>query len=153
MTSLDREPAWTRNGRANEFDEVFDGRSRNTFVQNAGDFFVNRSATLRNDADGGFDRVDFVLRVSGALHTDRVRCAHNGVFSLSDRKWKNVFIYRRIARDKRVLSDPHELVESAHSADLDVVFKYHVARELRRICDHAVITDLAIVRDVGVRHN
>ena len=58
----------------------------------------------------------------------------------------------RVPADERVTADAAELVHAGSGADIREVLDVHVPAERRHVAEDGVVADMAIVRDVDVRH-
>ncbi|MNT08467.1 hypothetical protein D3C72_1432110 [compost metagenome] len=65
---------------------------------------------------------------------------------------QNVFVHDTAACDECHLTDFRKLIQSAHTADENTVFDFTVSTQMGVICHDNVVTKLAVMTHVRVRH-
>ena len=114
---------------------------------------VDRERAVEQRTDRALDVASFRRVEARALEPDAIHRARHGPVALRDRERRDVLVCERAGREERVRADTRELREAGETAHERVVLDRHVARELRRVHDHDVLRDLAVVADVRVRHH
>src|SRR5436305_1890557 len=85
--------------------------------------------------------------------TDRVHAEDaGGTAADGPRERQRVLRHDRVAADEAMAADPAELMHAGSGADVHEVFNGDMAAERRHVAENRVAADVAIVRDVHVRH-
>jgi hypothetical protein len=95
---------------------------------------------------------DGFRRKASSFYANAVEAIAFGVISLNRRKWHCILNDNRISADKRFQPDSAELMNARIRSNARSVCNFNVAGQRRRVRHDNIASKLAIVRDVGLRH-
>ena len=101
---------------------------------------------------GMAELLDRVLRISATLQTDAVQTVTFRVISLNDRERRSILHHDGISANEGFKPDPAKLMHARVSADARTVGDLNVPGKRRRVCHDDIASELAVVSDVGLRH-
>jgi len=92
------------------------------------------------------------LRVAATLHARPVEAVAFGVIALRNGKGQGIFDDDRVTADEGFASDPAKLVNTGISSDTGFVINGDVTGQGRGIGHNDLVSELAIVSHMGLRH-
>src|SRR5947209_11633334 len=102
---------------------------------------------------GMVERVNDLFRVAAASHSRSVQAVAACVISDRERKRQRIFNYDRVAANVSLAAHAAELMHAGVSAHVRAVFDLHVARERCAVRHDNAIPQVAVMRDVRLRHD
>ncbi|VTR64063.1 hypothetical protein DESC_120155 [Desulfosarcina cetonica] len=139
-------------GGLDEADEIFDLRHEFHFGPNPGNGFVERQPVAKQNAIGFLQCRQGLFGETMAFETDAIQTVQDRAVAGRDHIWGNVFNDGGLAADKRIVTNPDELVDGHQAANRGEVTDGDVARQGGVVGHDDHFSHMAIVGDVRIRH-